>query len=906
MPSDPGREITLNVNGQIHHLSVEPETPLIYVLRNDLGLKAAKFGCGLEQCGACKVLIDGQAVPSCRLPVRSVQGREIITLEGLGTKGALHPVQQAFIDEGAVQCGFCTPGLIVTAAALLDRNPHPTDGEIRAELAANLCRCGTYERVLRAVKRAAGRPEEVPGSWIPASAGMTEGAGMTEPARAAGGEVELPSPFRKTPDLDSWIRIDPEGTVTVFTGKVELGQGIRTAVAQIGAEELDLSLARIRVATVDSDVSPDEWFTVSSMSLETTGNAVRVAAAEARQIMLQVAFEELEAPLERLEVNDGTIVDPATGRSTTYWALFGGRKFGRQVTGRVGSKPAERYTVVGQPVPRLKLEAKVTGTARFVHDLELPGMVHGRAVRPPNPNARLVSVDETAALRLPGVLMVMRDGSFLGVIAEREEQAVAAAEALRAAATWEGEVELPNPDEMIEYLLSQPDEPMLVVDGTPVDGPVPPIEPPEGAARTLSATYYRPYQMHGALGPSAAMAKMSGGRLTVWTHAQGVYPPRAAIAQALRMDETAVRVLHVEGPGCFGHNGADDAALDAALLARALPDRPVLVKWTRADEHTWEPYGPAMVMQMQASLDASGDVIDWNYDVWGYSHLGRSASGGVASALLGAWYLAEPFLRPQPRPGRGPQYSIYRNADPLYAFSRRRIVKHFLADSPLRISALRGLGAYANVFAIESFMDELAAAAGVDPVTFRLRYLADERARAVVEAAADRLGWKAGPRPQSDGRGQGIAFAQYKNRQCYAAVAVELSVDRASGRIRLERAVIAADAGQIVNPDGLSSQFEGGFIQGASWTLKEQVGFDRHGVFSTDWTSYPVMRLPDAPRIETVLLNRPGQPYLGSGEAGPMPTGAAIANAVFDAVGIRLRQVPFTPARVKTALGTHL
>jgi nicotinate dehydrogenase subunit B len=537
--------------------------------------------------------------------------------------------------------------------------------------------------------------------------------------------------------------------------------------------------------------------------------------------------------------------------------------------------------------------------------------------------------------RGPGVV---RDGSFLGVIAEREEQAVAAMEALQAAATWEGEADLPVQGSLVDYMLAQPDQPMLVVDGTPVDGPIPPIEAPADAAQTLTATYFRPYQMHGALGPSAAVAHLEDGQLTVWTHAQGVYPPRAAIARVLGMAEEAVRVVHMEGPGCYGHTGADDAALDAALLARALPGRPVAVKWMRADEHTWEPYGPAMVIQMQASLDAAGEVIDWNHDVWGYSHLGRAGSTGEASGLLAAWHLAHPFPRPQPQPGRAPQYSIYRNANPLYTFPRQRIVKHFLANSPLRISALRGLGSFANVFAIESFVDELAVAAGVDPVAFRLGYLTDERARAVVQAAAARLGWQppvpdrhtakgaartwpvrtgvlrrtGRPRPQGDGHGRGLAFARYKNRQCYVAVAVELSVDRASGRIRLERGVIAADAGQVVNPDGLSSQFEGGFLQGASWTLKEQVGFDREGVYTTDWYSYPVLRLPEAPAVETVLLNRPGQPYLGSGEASPMPTGAAIANAVFDAVGIRLRQVPFTPQRVLEALAgvqsgaTHL
>jgi nicotinate dehydrogenase subunit B len=308
------------------------------------------------------------------------------------------------------------------------------------------------------------------------------------------------------------------------------------------------------------------------------------------------------------------------------------------------------------------------------------------------------------------------------------------------------------------------------------------------------------------------------------------------------------------------------------------------------------------VINMQASLNASGDVIDWNHDVWGYTHLGRPRPAGDTSGLLAAWHLAEPFTRPQPHPIMAPHVGIHRNADPLYAFPRRRIVKHFLPDSPLRVSALRGLGSYANVFAIESFMDELAHAAGADPVEFRLRHLADERARAVIEAAAEKAGWQPGNRSRTDDRGQGIGFARYRNRQSYVAVVVDLSVNRASGHIRLERAVVAVDVGQIVNPNGLSNQLEGAFIQSASWTLKEQVAFDQHGIISVDWHSYPILRFRDAPGIETVLLNRPGQPYLGVGEGAQGPVPGAIANAVFDAVGIRLRQIPFTPARVKAAL----
>jgi nicotinate dehydrogenase subunit B len=880
------QEIELKVNGRTHRVSVEPDTPLLYILRNDLGLKGAKLACGLEQCGACKVLIEGEAVPSCRMPVRSVQGREITTLEGLGSVDDLHPLQRAFLEEQAVQCGFCTAGMIITAKALLDRNPRPTDAEIQAEMAGNLCRCGVYDRVLRAIKRATGQ--------LGASHPYEERIGREpeSPTEAHG----LPYPLAQTPELDAWVRVNVDGTITLFTGKVELGQDLKTSIAMIGAEELDVSLERIRVVTADTAQSPDEGYTASSMSLETSGNAIRHATAEVRQIALAVAHEELEAPMERLTVADGTITDPETGRSITYWDLFGGKRFGSRVSGSAQPKGPEAYTIVGRPAQRLDLLAKVTGAARFVHDLDLPGMVHGRVVRPPNYGARLVSVDEKAVYGMPGVIRVVRDGGFLGIIAEREEQAVQAMEALRKATSWENGATLPPQETLPDYLLNQPDQAFLVVDGRPTTRPIPPIEAPTGSTQTLAATYFRPYHMHASLGPSAAVAQLTEGKLTVWTHSQGVYPLRRALAHVLRMPEDDIRAIHVEGPGCYGHNGADDVALDAAVLARAVPGRPVSLKWTRTDEHTWEPYGPATAIRIQASLNAEGDVIDWNHDVWGYTHLGRPRAGGGTSGLLAAWHLAEPFARPEPQPSMGPQVGLHRNADPLYAFPRRRIVKHFLADSPLRTSTLRGLGSYANVFAIESFMDELAHAAGSDPVEFRLRHLEDERARAVIEGAVE----KAGAKPE--GRGRGIAFARYKNRQSYVAIVVDLSVNRDSGHIRLERAVVAADVGQIVNPDGLSNQLEGAIIQAASWTLKEQVAFDRQGVISVDWHSYPILRFREAPRIESVLINRPGQPYLGVGEGANGPVPAAIANAVFDTAGVHLRQIPFTPERVKAAL----
>jgi nicotinate dehydrogenase subunit B len=887
------QEISLTVNGRIHHLTTDPETPLLYVLRQDLGLSGPKYGCGSEQCGACKVLVDGQDVPSCRLPVKQVAGLEIITVEGLGTAESPHPLPEAFVAEQASQCGYCVSGMIMAAQGLLNRTRYPTDAEIREALSGNICRCGVYERVRRAIKLRIGRPVAQPLYTVLAA------PQIAPPLSAA---AELPASLQHTPDLDAWIRIDPLDTITIFSGKVEIGQGIKTAVAQIAAEELDVALERIRVITADTEQSPNEGVTAGSMSLQTSGQALRVAAAEARYWLLQLAFEELEAEsLSVLTVSDGTITDPAGGRQTSYWQLMGGQPFGRRITGLGQPKLAQTHRLVGQPAAQLDLSRKVSGKPCYVHDMVLPGMVHGRVVRPPAYEARLRSFDETAVYQLPGVIEVVQDGSFLAVIAAREEQAVAAREVLQAGAVWHNETSLPPQAELFDHLLSQPSHDSLVVGGTAVDDPIPPIQTPPDAAQTLSAAYYRPYQMHAALGPSAAVAQWVDGRLTVWSHSQGISLLQQTIAQVLEVDPDQVHLIHVEGAGCYGHNGADDAALDAALLARAVPGRPVSLKWMREDEHAWEPYGAAMAMKLQASLDADGAIIDWNHDVWSYPHTARPRPGGKggASGLLAAWHLERPFAAPRPRPIQGYHFGDYRNADPLYALPQRRIVTHFVPDSPLRTSSLRGLGAYANVFAIESFMDELAQAAGVDPVTFRLNHMTDERAKAVIRAAADAAHWQSQPRPAGSGQGRGFAFARYKNSQCYTAVVVTVEVDLASGEIQLKEALIAADAGQIVNPDGLSNQLEGGFVQAASWTLYEAVTFDEQAITSRDWDSYPVLRFSHAPLLKTVLLNRPEQLFLGSGEASQGPTPAAIANAIYDATGVRVRELPITAVKLR-------
>jgi len=407
---------------------------------------------------------------------------------------------------------------------------------------------------------------------------------------------------------------------------------------------------------------------------------------------------------------------------------------------------------------------------------------------------------------------------------------------------------------------------------------------------------------HASIGPSCAVAEFKDGKLTVWTHSQGVFPLKRDLAKALKLDVGAVRCVHAEGSGCYGHNGADDVALDAALLARAVAPRPVRVQWMRDDEFAWEPYGSAMLARAKAALDANGRIVDWVYEVWSNTHSTRPAAPGADNNLLASWYVAEPSKPGPPTNIPQPAGGGDRNAVPLYDFPNQRVVNHLITGMPLRVSALRTLGAYANVFALESFMDELATAAGQDPVGFRLAHLGDPRARAVIELAAKRAGWKEGQK--GDGtRGRGIAFAKYKNLATYVAVVAEIEIDRKSGRVRVPHAYVAADAGQIINPDGLSNQIEGGMIQSTSWTLHEAVRFDRNGITTRDWSGYPILTMPEVPEVDVALIDRPDEKPLGAGEASQGPMAAAIANAFAHATGRRLRDLPFGPERVQTALG---
>jgi CO/xanthine dehydrogenase Mo-binding subunit len=631
----------------------------------------------------------------------------------------------------------------------------------------------------------------------------------------------------------------------------------------------------------DTVLTPNEGQTAGSQSIQDSGTAVRFACAEARAMLLSAAAA-------KLGTNDLKVVDGTINNSLTYWTLAGEIDLKKEATGSAKPKPAAEHKWVGKSVARRDIPKKFTGGAAYVQDIRLPGMVFGRVVRPPSPGATLISVDENKIRKMPGVVAVVRDGDFLAVAAEREEQAIKARTELAKSAAWKESATLPpSGAALYDHMVGL---------GVPAQVMADKSAPAAPAAKALEARYTRPFQAHGSIGPSCAVAQWENGKLHVWTHSQGVYPLRGDLANVFGLDPSAVRCTHAEGAGCYGHNGADDVALDAALVARATSGRPVKLQWMREDEFMWEPYGSAMVMKLGGSLDAQGNIVSWSHELWSHPH-SRRPGQSKGSHTLAARHLekqvgAEP-VGDVPLPAGGAD----RNAIPMaYDIPNVKVAKHFIVESPLRTSALRTLGAYGNVFALESFMDEMAKAAGTDPVEFRLRHVKDPRARAVIETTAARAGWKPGA------GNWGFAYARYKNVGCYCAVATEVELDRKTGQLRVKRAVSTVDVGQAVNPDGIVNQIEGGIIQSSSWTLKEAVSFDRTRVKTRSWADYPILRFEEVPQVEVVILNQPDQPFLGVGEGSQGPTAAAIANALANASGKRLRDLPFTPARVKTAL----
>ena len=705
----------------------------------------------------------------------------------------------------------------------------------------------------------------------------TSSAGQQAPATPAAGARSFFGAASQ--QLDDWLAIEPDGTVTVYSGKVELGTGVHTALAQIVAEELDVSLERIHMVMGDTARTPNEGYTAGSMTVKSSGMTLRRAAATARQLLLEMAAAELGTSPDELAVHDGVITPRgATGPRVTFAGLMAGGRFERPISATAPLKKPEEYQVVGASASRLDLPARFTGQPSFVHDLRLPGMLHARVVRPSAAGAKLISLDDTAVQSA----RVVRLGDFVAVVAEREEAAVRAARSLQA--SWDTSSDLPAMESLHESLRHEEAAERVAAASGYAEAAI------QRAAIQLSATYTMPFQAHASVGPSCAVAAFDGESLTVWCATQGVHPLRAALAGLLRLPEECVRVIYIEGSGSYGHNGSDDVAADAAVLAREL-GQPVRVQWSRADEFAGEPKAPAMVMDLRGGLDGEGAISGWLFEGWSPSHGNRPRQGGdfLVGRQMGA---AEPAARAFAVGGD-------RNAPTNYTIYDQNVTVHWLAREPLRYSSMRSLGAFANTFANESFMDELATAAGADPLAFRLRYLDDPRARAVLEAAARRAGWG---EPLPAGEGRGLAFARYENTEAYVATVAEVAVDVATGAVRVRTVVVAHDCGQIINPDGVRNQIEGNVIQSLSRALKEEVKFTPAGVTSLDWESYPILTFSEIPEIITELIDQPDQSPVGAGEPATVTTAPAVANAIYAACGARVRAIPLTPERVKAAL----
>ncbi|WJR76398.1 molybdopterin cofactor-binding domain-containing protein [Bradyrhizobium sp. NP1] len=690
---------------------------------------------------------------------------------------------------------------------------------------------------------------------------------------------KLPVSLAANPRLSSWLRFSTEGEVTLSPGKVEIGQGIVTALAQIAADELDVDLARIRLVRASTAGSPNEGVTSGSLSIQQSGRAIRQACAEVRRLFVNAAAERLGVPPDALDVKDGTISGPGNVQ-TSYWELADAVSLDRDASMQARPKAAARRNVAGQSIPRLDIPDKVFAKPRFIHDVTLPGLLHGRVLRPEHSRAKLAELHDARARATEGFVAIVRDGSFAGVISETEAAADAALKALHAGASWTDGEALPDENDLAAFLKAQPVQSSVIDARTPTR--------PGEKRRTIRRQYTRPYLAHGSVAPSCAIAQWDGDHVHVWTHSQGVYFLRADLALVLKIALECITVEHVEGAGCYGHNGADDVALDAVLLARAANGRPVRVQWSRADEMTHAPFGAAMAIEIEADLDARGEIVDWRHAIWSNGHTARPGRASQP-ALLAAFELENPFPRMiSSNPPQANGGGADRNAIPLYDFPSWTIECHRLTTMPVRTSALRTLGAQGNVFAIESFIDEIAAERGEDPIAFRLRHLSDARARDVIRAAATRAQWKPSRRPNV---GHGIGFARYKNTGAYCAAIAEVEGDE---EIRVRRLWIATDVGEAVNPDGVANQIEGGAIQAVSWVLKERVRFDRAHITSRSWTDYPILRFSEVPDVVVEVIQRPEIEPVGAGEAAHGPVTAAIANAVFDCLGLRVRSLPIT------------
>jgi CO/xanthine dehydrogenase Mo-binding subunit len=714
------------------------------------------------------------------------------------------------------------------------------------------------------------------------------------------GRSQLPGSLHTNRRLSRWIRLTERGRVDIFTGKAELGQGILTALRLIAAEELDLPHGAISIVTASTAHGPDEGMTSGSLSVQDSGGAVRHACAEVRGLALEKAAAKSGHSPEHLQVREGRVTGPHGQALGDYWSLLTTADLEQEYTGRYLPKRPEDRTLLGRTrLPRPDLEDKVLGRPRFLHDLRLPGMLHGRVLRAPLLDAPLAGSAAEALQDLHAHMPQVQawaDGRFVAVVAERERDADAAAQRLRSRLPWGPGSALPDPHALPDFLQQAPceqtvsarrGEPQLPSDG-----------------QVFQAEFFKPYLAHGSIGPSCAIARWDGAALEVWTHSQGIHNLRDDLVLALSQEavpvpKEAITLHHVEGAGCYGHNGADDVALDAVLMALRCTGRPVRVLWSREDELTHSPLGAAQLVRLEARVDATGQITHWRHALWSNGHSSRPGRARTPT-LLAASERAQATALPLPiNPPLAAGGGADRNAVPGYTVPHLEVLNHRLTVMPLRTSAMRALGGYANVFAIESFMDEMARALGQDPLSFRQRHLDDERALAVLNAVTERSpGWS--QRAQApEGTGHGLAWARYKNTGAWCAVVARVQV---TDTVRVTDLDLAVDVGTVVDLDGVVNQIEGGAVQSTSWTLKEQVTFTREALTSTGWESYPVLRFSEVPQVRVHVLDRPDQPSLGAGEAAQGPVAAAIANAVAAALDVRVRRLPLTPDNLLQAV----
>lgn len=701
----------------------------------------------------------------------------------------------------------------------------------------------------------------------------------------------LPPAVQMHPLLHHWVRVGPGRQLTICTGKVELGQGISTALVQIACDALGLAPSQVHLVAGHTDLAPDEGYTAGSLSVQYGGAAVRWACDHAHALFRATAAKQWSVDAARVDVEEGRFSVSGTTMHADYWELAPQVDLGVSIDVPPCGTRQTDTPYVGRSIQRLDLLAKLTGPG-FLHDLALPGMHHVRMVRARGSRGVPATWPIAALEALEGVDQVIHNGGFVALVGSHEGRLVRA---------WT----------KARRLLDFGDLPEAPVDAVPAHEALPLLQSlpaaskrvhDDGAAlestRVHSASYSRPYLAHASIGPSCALADPRGGRLRVWSHTQGVYPLRAQLAAALGRPLDTVEVIHAPGAGCYGHNGADDAAFDAAFVALQT-GLPVRVQWMREDEMSVSPFGSASAIALTAGLNDAGEITGWSMALWSHTHMARPG-WGEGIHLRGAWDLDPPMPRPVPRDLPLPMGGGDRNAIAIYNLPQQTVDYHFIADSPVRVSALRSLGSYANLYAIECFMDELAERADCDPVEFRLRHLVDSRARAVLHAVAEKSQW-AQRGEGGSGTGMGIGFGRYKNQAAYCAVVAKVDVEE---KVRVAKVWIAVDAGAVVNPDGLINQIEGGMLQSLSWTLKESVTWDDSGISSCDWAHYPILSFDEIPEIEVEVIAQPDAPSLGVGEAAAGPTAAAVANAVAHALSLRARHLPLTGDRLAQAIAS--